>query len=208
MPAAYERFQYQHVAETLVLSASACCCMSALHAFFPIGWPAYIIGSIIVATAILVPLRFARMLAPAPYGRSTDPKVVGKKKILSVLGTGGHTREMMLLLQHLDRRLYAPVTYVYTSDFCRRTVGKDEQGRGRKARFRWIPRSRAVKQGWVSTVFTTLASLPRSFWIVLTEFPDVLIVNGPGVCIPVAAAAVFLNIFVGKVRCLCYCLPS
>ena len=178
--------------------------MSALHAFFPIGWPAYIIGSIIVATAILVPLRFARMLAPAPYGRSTDPKVVGKKKILSVLGTGGHTREMMLLLQHLDRRLYAPVTYVYTSDFCRKTVHKAERARKditavNAPKFRWIPRSRKVKQGWLSTVFTTVASLPRSLWIVFTTAPDVLVVNGPGVCIPIAAAVIVLNIVVGKV---------
>ena len=147
------------------------------------------------------------MLAPSPFGSSTSPAERGKKKIMVVLGTGGHTSEMVLLLKQLDRSLYAPLTYVYTNDFCRRTVEEAEATRvpsriRRQPRFFWIPRSRAVKQGWLSTVFTTLASMPRSLWVVLRIFPDVLVVNGPGVCLPIAAAVLVLNLAIGKV-----CMP-
>ena len=204
MPSVLERKPYQHVSESIVLIVSACCCMSAIHAVVtPVSWTWYVIGAAAIAALTLLPLRFARMLAPAPCGQSTDRAFQGKKKLLVVLGTGGHTSEMILLLKNLDRSLYAPVTYVYTNDFCRRTVTAAEKLQRQASpppRFRWIPRSRAVKQSWISTVFTTLASLPRSLWVVLSEFPDVLVVNGPGVCMPIAAAVVVLNLVVGKVR--------
>ena len=197
-------FRYQHVTETLIFCASAYCCMSAFSKLVVETsgfW--FAVGTVIISLILLVPLRFARMLAPATFGSVTDPPQE-RKKIMAVLGTGGHTSEMILLLNNLNRQHYARITYVYTSDFCRKTVHKAERARKditavNAPKFRWIPRSRKVKQGWLSTVFTTVASLPRSLWIVFTTAPDVLVVNGPGVCIPIAAAVIVLNIVVGKV---------
>eukprot|EP00750_Incisomonas_marina_P006848 INCI14728.6.p1 GENE.INCI14728.6~~INCI14728.6.p1 ORF type:complete len:533 (-),score=77.86 INCI14728.6:1486-3084(-) len=203
MPATMERIRYQHLAETMILYGASCSCMSVVHSAFPLTWLQYFLGALVLSLFILLPLRFARMLAPSPFGSSTSPAERGKKKIMVVLGTGGHTSEMVLLLKQLDRSLYAPLTYVYTNDFCRRTVEEAEATRvpsriRRQPRFFWIPRSRAVKQGWLSTVFTTLASMPRSLWVVLRIFPDVLVVNGPGVCLPIAAAVLVLNLAIGK----------
>lgn len=59
-----------------------------------------------------------------------------------------------------------------------------------------IPRSREVGQSWVSTVPATLRALAASVWPVLSSRPRLLLVNGPGTCVPVAAAAL-LGRFLG-----------
>jgi hypothetical protein len=106
MPSALPRTADMHVGETVVLIASACSCMSAIHALVvALSWTAYAVGAAAIAVALLLPLRFARMLAPAPYGASTSPAERGRRRIMAVLGTGGHTSEMILLLKNLDRSL-------------------------------------------------------------------------------------------------------
>lgn len=52
-----------------------------------------------------------------------------------------------------------------------------------------IPRSREVGQSWASTVWTTALACPPAFHIVWTEWPALLLVNGPGTCLPVCIAA-------------------
>ncbi|PNH04785.1 UDP-N-acetylglucosamine transferase subunit ALG14 [Tetrabaena socialis] len=54
---------------------------------------------------------------------------------------------------------------------------------------RQIPRSREVGQSYLTSVATTLYSLLFAFRLVLEERPDLVLVNGPGTCIPVCAAA-------------------
>ena len=39
-----------------------------------------------------------------------------------VLGTGGHTTEMLLLIKQLDLRFFHPLVFVYTDDFCKQTA--------------------------------------------------------------------------------------
>ena len=52
-----------------------------------------------------------------------------------------------------------------------------------------IPRSREVGQSWLTSNFTTLRALAPAAGIVLRRRPRLLLVNGPGTCIPVCAAA-------------------
>ncbi|GAB4816321.1 hypothetical protein N2152v2_003367 [Parachlorella kessleri] len=51
-----------------------------------------------------------------------------------------------------------------------------------------IPRSREVGQSFVTSVWTTLRALRHSVLVVLTFRPDVVLVNGPGTCLPICAA--------------------
>jgi len=55
--------------------------------------------------------------------------------------------------------------------------------------FRVIPRSREVGQPWLSSGWTSLVSLWASVRMVFDDPPDLVLVNGPGTCIPVCCAA-------------------
>lgn len=52
-----------------------------------------------------------------------------------------------------------------------------------------IPRSREVGQSWLSTVWTTLVALVMTILVLLRWRPRVLVVNGPGTCVPVVLSA-------------------
>ena len=74
-----------------------------------------------------------------------------------VLGSGGHTTEMLRLLTALNAKKYRPFTYVVadTDSFSllqvTRVVGPYEDSQVMR-----VPRSREVKQSWTSSVWTTL----------------------------------------------------
>lgn len=53
-----------------------------------------------------------------------------------------------------------------------------------------IPRSREVGQSFRSSILTTLKALYHALAVVATVRPDVILVNGPGTCIPICGAAV------------------
>lgn len=57
------------------------------------------------------------------------------------------------------------------------------------ARFVRIPRSREVGQSYVSAVASTARAAAASVRLVLRERPALVLVNGPGTCLPVAVAA-------------------
>jgi beta-1,4-N-acetylglucosaminyltransferase len=57
-----------------------------------------------------------------------------------------------------------------------------------------IPRSREVGQSWASTFFSTLIATWFSVVVVWTERPRLLLLNGPGTCVPVALA-----VWVGRI---------
>ena len=63
-----------------------------------------------------------------------------------------------------------------------------------------IPRSREVGQSYATSVVTTLYSLLFAAWLVAKRRPQLLLVNGPGTCIPVCAAA-----FACRALCLLDC---
>jgi len=63
-----------------------------------------------------------------------------------------------------------------------------------------IMRSREVKQSWSTTVFTTIYSCLQSLHLVFIIRPQVLVVNGPGTCVPVCYSAFLLNLL-GKTDC-------
>ncbi|KXZ54449.1 hypothetical protein GPECTOR_4g1000 [Gonium pectorale] len=102
-------------------------------------------------------------------------------KTLIVLGSGGHTAEMLTLMDSMDKSLYSPRTYV---------VAATDPMSAPKALVRerlWqktdtpvgvsllqIPRSREVGQSYVTSVATTLYSLIFAFSLVLVERPELV----------------------------------
>lgn len=133
---------------------------------------------------------------------------------LVVLGSGGHTTEMIHLLTSIQHHEYfAPLNYVVAETdvtsirrleaFATAVSNKDNnfEGKGEVARtydepivrlppqgmVYKIPRAREVGQSYLSSIFTTFYSLLYTAKLVLfTTRPDLLIINGPGTCLPIA----------------------
>ena len=110
-------------------------------------------------------------------------------KTFIVLGSGGHTAEMMKLLSGLTLSNYSPRTYI--------VAGTDRMSTEKVKTFessvensdsidiKVIPRAREVKQSYFTSMFTTLHSMMSSMWLVVWNRPDLVLCNGPGTCIPI-----------------------
>nr|CDJ80963.1 Oligosaccharide biosynthesis protein Alg14 like domain containing protein [Haemonchus contortus] len=111
------------------------------------------------------------------------------------MGSGGHTTEMLELLKHLGSQ-YTPRCYVVadTDHMSEDKVLNFEKTRDSGAfQICRIPRSREVGQSFLTAVPTTLYSIIYALQIVWKAKPDLLLVNGPGSCIPVVFAAALFD---------------
>jgi beta-1,4-N-acetylglucosaminyltransferase len=116
-------------------------------------------------------------------------------KTLVVLGSGGHTTEMLTLIKDLEEQVYAPLIYMVatTDDTSERRVAAIVGGRRPEA-IVYIPRSREVGQPYVTSVVTTLWSFLVALYWVARVRPNLLLCNGPGTCLPVAIATLVYRI--------------
>ena len=108
---------------------------------------------------------------------------------LVVLGSGGHTAEMLRLITDFDFDRYGPLTLVTAAtDTTSRAKAERELPQAALATARWaeIPRAREVGQSFGSSVPSTLKALFACVHLILTAAPDLVLVNGPGTCVPVA----------------------
>lgn len=62
------------------------------------------------------------------------------------------------------------------------------------AAFVRIPRSREVGQRYAAAILPTLRAFARSLQIVWAARPDIILVNGPGTCLPVCLAGFLLRV--------------
>ena len=111
---------------------------------------------------------------------------------LVVLGSGGHTAEMLRLFTDFDFDRYGPLTLVTAAtDTTSRAKAERELPREALATARWaeIPRAREVGQSFGSSVPSTLKALFACVRLIWTASPDLVLVNGPGTCVPVAVLA-------------------
>eukprot|EP00891_Asterochloris_glomerata_P008949 jgi/Astpho2/8949/fgenesh1_pm.00133_%23_13_t len=117
-----------------------------------------------------------------------------------VLGSGGHTAEMLALVAHMDKQRYSPRCYVVSrtdamgahkaltaeQDFASSSLSPISGAAAKVAR---IPRSREVGQSYLTSIWTTLVAIWAALAMVWREKPQLVLVNGPGTCIPICVAA-------------------
>lgn len=112
-------------------------------------------------------------------------------KTLCVLGSGGHTAEILQLIQSIKMNVkyahkYQPLSYIVASSDSTSIARLDMFDLIPHRHVYKIPRSREVGQSYISSIFTTIYAICYALVIVLYERPDLVIMNGPGTCLPIA----------------------
>ncbi len=118
------------------------------------------------------------------------------RSLVAVFGSGGHTKEMLSLLHALPPPRYSPRSYVCASTDSTSipsAVASGELRRLEEHRIHRIPRAREVGQSYLTAVKGTLLGFVHALRVVHREQPGIVLVNGPGTCMPVCAAAVLLR---------------
>ncbi|RWS05254.1 UDP-N-acetylglucosamine transferase subunit ALG14-like protein [Dinothrombium tinctorium] len=107
-----------------------------------------------------------------------------------ILGSGGHTKEMLDLCAHLDfENKFKPLVFVIAKHdhLSSRKVQNFAEFKNSKVLF--VFRSRKVGQSYFSSIFTTLWATLEALLVCAKERPQLLLCNGPGTCIPFCVAA-------------------
>lgn len=127
------------------------------------------------------------------YTRKVNNKRVirnGPAKTMIILGSGGHTAEMIRILRYLHFNNYSPRTYVY-ADTDETSMEKVKMLEGSNTDYKTIKvrRCREIHQSYYMSIFTTLRSTLESIPLYWSERPELLLCNGPGTCVPLCIIA-------------------
>ena len=110
-------------------------------------------------------------------------------KTAVVLGSGGHTMEMIKMLNGVNMNQFKPREYI-VADTDKMSLQKLHQFETNLEsslstyNVHRIYRSRNVGQSYLTSIFTTLIAIFYSIPMMIKIKPDVLLVNGPGTCVP------------------------
>lgn len=121
--------------------------------------------------------------------------------LMVVMGSGGHTSEMVSLVSSLLDRDDGIKTQLKTivpvitfgdklSEDRLKLVVSDQAILSQTIH---VSRSRQVGQSYLSSVFTTIRSLFDALAVSIFHRPNLLLVNGPGVCLPLVLATRLLS---------------
>ncbi|XP_059665653.1 UDP-N-acetylglucosamine transferase subunit ALG14 [Cornus florida] len=134
--------------------------------------------------------------------RSSKPLHTSSPQPLStliILGSGGHTAEMINLLNMLQKDMFTPRFYIAAAtdnmslqkarQLENSLVDKTGAEVAKSAQFMQIYRSREVGQSYLTSVGTTLIAIAHALWLMIKIRPQVILCNGPGTCIPLCAIA-------------------
>lgn len=156
---------------------------------FPLLWQSIIL--------LLVILLVYRIITNLPAIRPKKRTEKHPLDVMVVLGSGGHTGEIAPLVNALSKSPnYGSFTFIASNTDS--LSQKHPLIPKEKSTFLTIPRARNVGQSYFTSIFTTiysfLACLPLMF-----RKPQLLLVNGPGVCVPVV-----ISVFIGNVLGISY----
>ncbi|RLU19660.1 hypothetical protein DMN91_008217 [Ooceraea biroi] len=119
-------------------------------------------------------------------------------KTMIILGSGGHTAEMLRIVKHFDLTNYSPRIYVHAqTDKLSGEKVRDLESGNQDYKIVEIYRSREVRQSYFTSVWTTVLSTLNCFPVLWREDPELILCNGPGTCVPLCAIA-----FLFKALCI------
>ena len=190
--------------------------------------PSLLVAGLVAASVLVRIVSLIKSIRKCRSGRHGDEKRAHPvnrtderaMKTMVVLGSGGHTTEMIRLIEQLDPNRYTPLVYVVAeSDMTsisrvRRHASKnisrwrerfpleeighketeDISSRRQMVNVYRLPRAREVHQSYVSSIFTTLQSFACTLCLIWKIKPQLLLVNGPGTCVPVVYSAFIFRV--------------
>jgi beta-1,4-N-acetylglucosaminyltransferase len=157
----------------------------------------------VFVTGIVSRLVTVWILTGYPMPLSMDKKKQRSLKTLAVLGSGGHTAEILNVVRALNFERYQPRCYIaavtdnHSLSKAQRVEEMSENaGKNgyQQPTFYRIYRSREVGQSYLTSIGTTLLAIAHAFWLVIRIRPDVILCNGPGTCLPICIAGFFLKV--------------
>ncbi|XP_030928576.1 UDP-N-acetylglucosamine transferase subunit ALG14-like [Quercus robur] len=170
------------------------CCFSIMAS------SATIIIFLIGITLVVCRVLYAMYWSSKPL-RKRAPQPVST---LVVLGSGGHTAEMLNLLSVLQKDRFSPRIYIAAATdnmslqkarLFENSLADETGVRAVKtAQFLQIYRSREVGQSYITSVWTTLLAIVHALQLMIKIRPQVIICNGPGTCIPLCAIAFLFKV--------------
>jgi len=169
------------------------------------------VGFFLIIVVVLF-LRTVRVALSSPSSQKLKRESDGAK-LLVVIGSGGHTAEMVHILRSFlsdekktkkrddfsnvfPKREYIFAVSDTTSVAKIERFEREEVQGGTNGEYRnhFVPRAREVGQSYFTSVFTTLLAFWHSWRVYWKTKPDAILTNGPGTCVPVILAC-----FLGKV---------
>ncbi|GAQ79489.1 beta-1,4-N-acetylglucosaminyltransferase [Klebsormidium nitens] len=164
---------------------------------------ALVLAAVAFGLRVLFVLRQSSRNRHAKKRKASEPCTT-----LIVLGSGGHTAEMLTLIDALDRTRYSPRWYVAAKTdtmslnramaaegAAEQQQAKVRRGPAKTAHYRSIPRSREVGQSYLTSVWTTLVALWAAVALVFRIRPELILCNGPGTCLPICVGGFLLKVF-------------
>lgn len=158
---------------------------------------------VFIVLVLLTVTRIVYVLLKTPKSYRTVKRRSSKDKVRTVIviGSGGHTSEMMYLVRSLNLNRYSPRLYLMASsdtwseqrvhEFEYNSKFKDSQSNNYEVVK--IPRSRKVHQSYFTSIFTTMYSTVVLVPNLLFFKPDLVLCNGPGTCVPVCVIAFLMR---------------
>lgn len=161
----------------------------------------YVVAAL-TALVLLILIRFLYVVHRS--GKLLHGKSQRSYSTLIVLGSGGHTAEMLNLLSVLQKDRFAPRFYIAaaTDNMSLQKARLMEDSLidvagvkvGKTAKYLQIYRSREVGQSYVTSVWTTLVATTHALYLMIQLRPEVILCNGPGTCIPLCAIAFLFKV--------------
>ncbi|XP_025412317.1 UDP-N-acetylglucosamine transferase subunit ALG14 homolog isoform X2 [Sipha flava] len=116
-------------------------------------------------------------------------------RTLIVIGSGGHTAEMLRLMNKMNKKKFTPRLYLLANTDTTSQIRVENEECGIDWSIVKIPRSRYVNQSYLTSIFSTIYSIFMTVPVVISFKPDLVLCNGPGTCVPVCFVAFLVKLF-------------
>lgn len=139
--------------------------------------------------------RLIYMIMQCLIGNHPLKKLRHPVRTLIVIGSGGHTAEMLRLMNEMNKKKFTPRLYVLANTDTTSQIRVKNEECGTDWSIAKIPRSRYVNQSYLTSIFSTIYSIFMTVPVVILFKPDLVLCNGPGTCVPVCFVAFIMKLF-------------